>query len=133
MNVKPRRPKPRLEKLEQQECIRLFKSVGCAVHSTSQYRASAVTVGMPDLYVIHSRKGVWFWFEVKKAQSLTTFTPFHRSTWVPEDLRLGQLQFRANCLATGQPHFWGTIVEAEKALLAVGLAEIRHGVFWLKA
>lgn len=127
------KPVPRLEKLEQRECVRLFQSVGCVVHSTSQYRAAGITPGMPDLYVVHRRKGVWFWFEVKKAQRTAGFDPFDRSTWIPEPLRPAQLAFRANCLLTHQPHFWGTAIEAQAALITVGLGEMRDGVFWLIA
>lgn len=113
--------KPPLEKQVQAEVVQLFLAAGCSVRSLSQYRASMVSVGLPDLLVMHPRKGRWFWFEVKRPKACKTFDRFKRSTWVPEPLRMPQEAFREDCRSTGQPHYFGGFNEALAALVAEGL------------
>ena len=120
------KPKPPLEKVVQRGIVQLFRSVGCSVSSTSQYRPSMVTPGMPDLYVTHPTCGVWFWFEVKRPQ-LAGFKRDDTSTWIPEPLRPAQATFRLECQLTGQPHFFGGMAEAVAALVALGLATTTDG------
>lgn len=127
-----RKPKPPAEKIVQRQVATLFRSVGCTVRTTSQYRASGITPGMPDLYVTHCRAKLHAWFEVKKPKA-AGFDPFKPETWIPEVLRPEQLIFRAECIATGQHHFWGGVREAQAALVTLGLGEMRQGQFWLRA
>src|SRR3990167_2417162 len=55
-----------LEKEEQAACIKIFRAAGCAVYTTSQYRPSKVSAGIPDLWVVHEGTRRAFWFECKK-------------------------------------------------------------------
>ncbi len=123
-------PRP-LEKDVQKGIVRLFRSMGGIVHSTSQYRASHVTEGMPDLHNAFPFLRAWFWFETKRPLATAEFHPFKPYLWTPEPLRPSQEEFRQNCLATGAQHFWGGLKEAEDALISIGAAERVNGVLRL--
>lgn len=56
----------RLEKEEQREVVKLYRSMGCKVYSLSQPRATMQTAGIGDLFVVCQRKGVAFWHETKR-------------------------------------------------------------------
>jgi len=49
----------------QRACVALLKSVRATVIVTSQYRASRVTKGLPDVYFLHPKVG-GAWIEVKR-------------------------------------------------------------------
>ena len=131
----PARPRekgftPPYEKLEQAAVTNLFLATGARVFNMSQYRASHVAVGISDLYVMHERRRVAWWFECKRYHAIWTngdetvcFDPFKRETWMPLTMSKAQQDFRASCLACGVPHFWGGRREAEDALVEVGLAQ----------
>jgi len=122
-------PRP-LEKAVQAQIVTLFRHAGGVVRSNSQYRASGVSLGFPDLHVSFPRIGKWTWFEVKRPK-LAGFDFGKPQTWQPEGLRPDQEKFRDDCLATGQPHSWGGLREAEAVLVAFGLAAMLNGVFTL--
>lgn len=111
---------PPLEKIVHRHVIDLFKRLGTVVYSTSQYRASHVAVGFPDLWCMHPRLAkAWFW-EVKKYRK-AGFHPMKPETWVPESLRPEQAMFREHCLATGILHGWGGTSEAITFAEQIGL------------
>lgn len=108
--------KPPLEREVQSEVVQFFRGHGCVVRSLSQYRASMVSVGIPDLHISHPKKGYWFWFEVKRPKKHKDFHRFKRETWLAEPLRPAQEAFRLDCLATGQPFYFGGVQEAIGAI-----------------
>jgi len=55
-----------LEKEVQRAVVKLCRSVGCIVKSTSQARASKVALGLPDLLVFCPNQSAFFFFEVKR-------------------------------------------------------------------
>lgn len=55
----------RREKEIEAEIIRNLRALGFRVSKTSQPRASMMTEGIPDLYVVHERWRLRFWVEVK--------------------------------------------------------------------
>jgi len=55
------------EKEEQAECVKIYRAHGCLVYSTSQYRPSKVSAGIPDLLVFSSRVHAFWFHEVKRA------------------------------------------------------------------
>lgn len=119
-------PAPRLEKLEQAAVVFLFRTFGCTVRSLSQYRASHIAVGLPDLLCHHLPTGQTWWFETKRYKRTTTtgtkYRLFEPSTWEPEQLRPDQETFRDQSIVCGQRYFWGGIREAMGALVTVQLA-----------
>lgn len=112
-----------LEKVVQRQIMDLFLVHGAKVCTTSQYRASHVTEGMPDLYCIHRKAGGW-WFEVKRPRKLASFDRFRPETWEPEPLSPAQQEFRDLCLAAGVAHFWGGYREAKAALVTLGISRV---------
>jgi hypothetical protein len=121
---------PPLEKEEQRRVVELFRLAGCRVHTTSQYRASHVAVGLPDLIVFHEGARAQWWFEVKRYEA-KGFNPWFRKTWHPFPLRADQAEFRRVALACGQRHYFGGIVEAEAVLVEIGLGQHINGAFTL--
>ncbi len=59
------------EKDVQRQVMAFFGPLGFAVVSTSQYRASEMAVGLPDLIGYHLACSLQFWFEVKKLRAKT--------------------------------------------------------------
>lgn len=57
---------PLLERDVQKACVALLEGLGSKVYRTSQYRASRIAPGIPDLIVLHPKLGVVF-LEVKSA------------------------------------------------------------------
>lgn len=114
------RIKPPLEKDVQRRIITLFRHAGLQVDSTSQARASMIARGLPDLLVFGP--GVFFFFEVKSYRP-AGYRLMDRTTWRPLPLRPDQEAFRDKCLKAGVRHFWGGYVEAEDALVALGLGQ----------
>lgn len=62
----PARDERVLEREEQAEIVKLLKAFRFRVYSTSQYRASKVSLGFPDLWCMHEMQPLAFWFEVKR-------------------------------------------------------------------
>ena len=118
--------KPPLEKHVQKAVIDLFKRVGCKVYTTSQYRASHVSVGFPDLYVRHPATRQCWWFETKTYEA-AGWQPYRRDTWRPKPLSPAQVTFREEAVACGEHHYWGGEPEAEACLIELGLAS-RNGL-----
>lgn len=109
------------EKAVQAGVVQLLRSVGLVVRSTSQYRASHVAVGIPDL-MVHG-DGWSGWFEVKTYRA--GWLPTDRSTWIPKPLRAEQAAFLADAAWGGQRTAWGGFNEAEQWLLDMGYL-VRH-------
>jgi len=117
--------KPPLEKVVQASVIDLFRKAGIHVGSTSQYRASRVAEGIPDLLCHAEKIGAFFWFETKSYHpkvpgSWIGFNPYDRLTWSPLPLSPKQIEFRLRAVACGVRHFWGGLPQAEDALVALG-------------
>ena len=119
--------KPRLEKAEQRGIIDCFKRLGIRVYSTSQYRASHVSVGIPDLWCVYPAKGLAWWWESKRYQRTAGYSPFDRSTWVPEPWRPEQARFAEECHLGGVLHGWGGLAEAMAFVVALGVAQWSAG------
>lgn len=98
--------RPPREKDVQRWCVDLYRKTGGYVYTTSQYRPSQVTEGIPDLFVMYPRRGLAFWMEVK--------APNGR-------LRASQRAFRERALASGQLHIVGGIEEARLFLVEQGI------------
>lgn len=118
--------KPMLEKEMQRAVVSLFRTFGATVHTTSQYRASHVAKGLPDLLCFHREKRLAWYFETKKYRRITStgthYEPFQPATWEPEPLRPDQRAFADLCLVCHLSHYWGGITEAKRALVELGLA-----------
>ena len=99
--------------------VQLFRAAGVWVGNTAQYRPSMVAIGLPDLICFTTR--AMFWFECKRPQR-QGYHPFQRDTWKSEPLRPDQQAFRDRCVAAGVRHYWGGVIEAEDALIDLGLA-----------
>ncbi len=93
------------EKDVQTRVARFYASCGCHVYSTSQYRASRMAIGIPDLYVVHPRIG-GFWHEVKRPGGKQSD---------------GQHLFQVEVEAAGVGYVLGGIDEAQAFLTARGL------------
>lgn len=104
------------EKEVQRQIVAFFRTLGFVVVSTSQYRASGMTVGLPDLIGYHLVCPLQFWFEVKKPRAKTPngrrYNPHDPLTWEPEPLRPEQERFRQRCSNAGHLHGFGGIHEA---------------------
>ena len=106
--------KPLPEKAVQSQVIDLFKKVGCHVYSTSQYRASHIAVGFPDLKVFCPvGSGAATWFECKARDAKGRLKP----------LRPAQAAFRAIATASGEDYDWGDLEIAKQVLVRWGLAD----------
>lgn len=135
----PLRFKPPRESEVQAMLIRFFTLGGWKVGSTSQYRASRVMLGLPDLLLIHRGLGRFAWWETKAplerwrdhpTDLWTYYTPGLLRTWRSKPLSKVQQQFRDDALACGQLHGWGGLPEAEAFLLELGLGvRLASGIF----
>jgi len=143
MTVLQKVPKmrPPLERIVQAGIIDLFRKIGIHVGSTSQYRASHVVEGLPDLICHALAINTFFWFESKSylpswsdGDQVRRFNPYERSTWRPHPLSEKQQEFRDRALACGVRHYWGGFPQAEDALIDLGLAyRAASGVLILKS
>jgi hypothetical protein len=107
--VVPERDEHALEKQEQVEVRKLLIAYGFKVYNLSQARASKQSPGLPDLWCVHTREPVAFWFETKRQ--------------VGGKLSPPQLEFQAECLRCEVRHFVGDRHSAAALLLSLGLAE----------
>lgn len=98
-----------LEKAEQVECRKLFIAFGFKVYNLSQARATKQTPGLPDLWCVHKREPVAFWFETKRQ--------------VGGQLSPAQVDFQTECLRCDVKHFVGHRHNVVELLLSLGLAE----------
>ena len=131
------------EKTVQRDLLRLFAYAGCLMGSTSQYRASRVLEGLPDLVGWHLGIKRFLWWESKApvarwrdrdADPWIYYSPYHRATWRSKPLSVKQQEFREAAVACGELHGWGGIVEAETFLIELGLANrLASGVIQLGA
>lgn len=113
--------RPPTEKAVQAQICALYRLAGCRIYSTSQYRPSHVSVGIPDLLVRHPARGVSWWFEVKTYQP-RGFSWNDRATWHPKPLAPAQVVFATEAIQCGERHYWGGLPAAEDALIDLGLA-----------
>lgn len=89
----PRPVSVALEKHEQAAVSDVFLRLGCSVKPTSQYRASNVALGIPDLWVFGpAGSQLAWWWEVKPGDSAKP-----RRTW---SFSQAQLQWAEDCLAS---------------------------------
>lgn len=122
------RYKPPSEKETQRAVIRLFRAIGATVRSLSQYRASMVAIGSPDLLCHHRGIPASWWFETKPPLArwrddhgiMVYFDPNRPATWKPRALDAAQAAFREDALGCGDRHFWGDLRAAEEAVIALG-------------
>lgn len=137
-NLKMRPPSE--TKVVQPHIVSLFRSAGCQADSTSQYRASHIVQGFPDLVVFAPAILKMFFFEVKSYLAEWTndrgvrirFNPFDEATWHPKPLEPAQVRFRERILTCGQLHYWGGVPEARATLVELGLAHRgERGTFYL--
>lgn len=120
---------PSETKVVQPQIVDLFRRGGCECDSTSQYRASHIACGFPDLVVFARVVGLMFFFEVKSYLAEWTsptglrirFDLFDERTWRPKLLEPDQVKFREKALACNQLHFWGGLPQARDALVQIGL------------
>lgn len=126
---------PSETKVVQPQIIDLFKRLGFKVDPTSQYRASHIAYGFPDLVVFALPVAKMFFFEVKSylrewtnaAGQLVKFNLYDESTWRPKPLEPDQQIFREHCRACHQLHFWGGLPEARATLVELGVAHLDQG------
>lgn len=121
-------PCPRETKDVQPAIVSLAKAVGFEVYSMSQYRASHVAEGIPDLKMLHRRRAFGLWWETKTYYS----GPWQKGILELKPLSEKQAEFRANAIACGEPHGWGALPDFYSTLLLVGLADRRSGVIMLR-
>lgn len=98
-----------LEKQEQVEVRKLLIAYGFKVYNLSQARATKQTPGLPDLWCVHKREPIAFWFETKRQ--------------VGGQLSPAQVDFQAECLRCDVKHFVGHRHNVVELLLSLGLAE----------
>lgn len=112
------RPKPPSEKAEQKSIIYAVRVLGGHVASTSQYRASRVALGLPDLLIAFPAKGVAFFFEVKGRL---------RRKGADDDplkpLRPEQARWRETYERCGWKYYWGDYACLVAALHELGIVE----------
>lgn len=97
-----------LEKAEQVEVRRLAIAYGFKVKNLSQYRPAKVSLGFPDLKLIHTRLPLMLWWETKKQ--------------VGGALSPAQEEFRDDCIRCGELHGYGDRYAFVEKLLELELA-----------
>lgn len=102
------------EKREQAEVVKLYRAFGFEVFTTSQSRASRVSVGIPDVYAINPTKRVALWHEVKRSNGARVSQP--------------QLRFAMLCAEAGVVHLMGDRQVARDFLVDRGIARLVDGV-----
>lgn len=122
---------PPTEKDTQRAVVKLFRHAGCIVYSTSQYRASHIAVGFPDLFCRHLGMRLAFWWETKPPLARwrdrdkdpwTLYHPYKPETWRPRPLDPKQAEFRDAARTCLELYFWGDLRSAEDALVTLHLA-----------
>jgi hypothetical protein len=104
-----------VEKHEQWEIVKLFRSFGCTVYVLSQPRAAKQTPGLADLYVQHRSLGRAWWFETKRQ--------------VGGHVSPAQQDFADGNRACGVGSFIGDRHDATELLITLGLVErTEHGI-----
>ena len=88
-----RRDENALEKAEQKEIRKLAIAYGFKVKNLSQYRPAKVSLGFPDLKLIHKRLPLMAWWETKR-QLGGVLSP-------------SQEEFRDDCIRCNEPHGYG--------------------------
>lgn len=96
----------RIEEPIRLDVKRAYEKFGCIVYNFSQARASKQTPGIPDLRVVHRKKGVSWWHEVKSPTGTQT----------PE-----QIEFEIECELCGETYRLGGVDEALAQLRAIGV------------
>lgn len=104
-----------LEKAEQVEVRKLLIAHGFNIYNLSQARASKQTPGLPDLWCVHKRDRVAFWWEVKRQ--------------VGGKLSTAQEEFAAECVRAGVGHYVGDRHACVRLLLGLGLAQPGEGPY----
>lgn len=97
------------EDVEQLEVIDLLRAYGAVVRSTSQKRRSKLAVGIADLIVMFPTRGFALWWETKRQ--------------VGGEQRPDQVQFEADCRASGWTYRLGDRYDVARYLVNLGLAE----------
>jgi hypothetical protein len=98
-----------LEKEEQREIIKRFRAVGCDVWSTSSNKRAKIRPGFPDIWAFGpAGSNLAFWWESKRQKG--------------GRLSEAQLDFQKRCKDSGTIHGYGDRYDAERFLIAHGLA-----------
>lgn len=97
---------------EQNEIRKRAVAHGFVWRSTSTVRRSRIFPGCPDLILIHRVLPLWTWWETKRQ--------------VGGELSPDQIDFRDDCLRTGQPWHAGDRYDFDAWLLETGVS-IRQG------
>lgn len=97
-----------LEKEEQSEVRKLFLAFGFKVRNLSQARASKQSPGLGDLWVVHRRAPIAFWWETKRQ--------------VGGELSPDQIEFAEDCIRCNVGYGTGDRFDAQKHLIALGVA-----------
>jgi hypothetical protein len=92
-------------------------------YSTSQYRASHVSEGLPDLILFQVKAGIALWWETKSYDGKL----WKRGTVALQPLSPMQERFRLHCRSTGELHGWGALPEFYLMLLLLGFAQVSEG------
>lgn len=103
-----------LEKVEQFEILKRFRTFGFKVYWLSQTRAAKQTPGIPDLWCMHTTLPFAFWWEAKRQKG--------------GRFSAEQLEFRELALSTGVGYGCGDRFAAEEHLITLGLAHRDRGV-----
>lgn len=98
-----------LEKEEQTEVVKLFRSYGFNPRNLSQARASKQAPGICDLWVVHRTRPIAFWWETKRQ--------------VGGELSPAQIEFRDDCIRCHVGYGTGDRFAAAEHLVKLGLAE----------
>lgn len=99
-----------LERVEQWEITKLYRTFRFDVYSTSQYRRAKITPGVPDLWVMHTELPIAFWHEVKRSKGGRFSEP--------------QIRFREQAQRAGVGYISGDRYAARTHLITLGLAQI---------
>lgn len=97
-----------LEKAEQIEIRKLALAYGFKVKNLSQYRPAKVSLGFPDLLLIHRRVPLMLWWETKRQ--------------VGGALSPAQEEFRDDCTRCSSPHGAGDRYHFVEKLIELELA-----------
>ena len=94
------------EKTTQADVKALYWKTGCRIWDLSQPRATKQTAGLPDLYVVHGRKGSAWWHESKKPGGKQS---------------PAQIEFEELCILSAIPYVIGGVAAAVTHLKAIGV------------
>lgn len=105
-----RRAEARDWKEEQRQVYTIFRAMGAEVWWLSQSRKTGQTPGLGDVYCIHPKHGISWWWETKHGSA------------AKRPLTGPQRHFELMCAAGNQLHGSGTRQDAEQWLIDKGLA-----------